>query len=116
MTFMRNAGAVPAPGGQVGLAGGRAGPDAAALRSAGPADAGQPGVPRIKIVRGMPTAEETATVIAVIMARASAGPMMAEPGQPAGRPAGSAWSDRSRLLRRPLAPGPGAWRASALPA
>jgi len=31
------------------------------------------------------------------------------------RPAPSAWADRSRLLRRPLFPGPDAWRRSGLP-
>ena len=59
------------------------------------------------LVRGNPTAEELAVVLAVLATR------------PAAPVAGVAPSPRSRwavpVLRRPLVPGPGAWRASALP-
>ncbi|WP_106403502.1 acyl-CoA carboxylase subunit epsilon [Actinocorallia populi] len=64
--------------------------------------------PFLQVVKGDATPEEIAALIAVVSAR-SAG----APAAPARRP--SAWTDRSRLVRRPLRPGPGAWRASALP-
>jgi hypothetical protein len=66
--------------------------------------------PFLQIVRGEPTAEEITALIAVLRARARAA---GGAGRAAKRP--SAWADRSRLVRRPLAPGPGAWRSSALP-
>jgi Acyl-CoA carboxylase epsilon subunit len=59
------------------------------------------------VVRGDATPEEIAAVVAVLMSR----PVLGEPP----RRAASAWSDRSRLLRRPLFPGPDAWRRSVLP-
>ncbi|WP_442875661.1 acyl-CoA carboxylase subunit epsilon [Actinoallomurus sp. NBC_01490] len=65
--------------------------------------------PFLQVVRGDPTPEEIAALVAVLTARARAA---AAP--PAPRPR-SAWSDPSRRLRRPLPHGPGAWRASALP-
>ena len=65
--------------------------------------------PVLRVVRGDATPEEIAALVAVLMSRPASGA-----GAPA-RPAHSAWSDRSRLLGRPLHPGPGAWRRSALP-
>ncbi|WP_018682392.1 acyl-CoA carboxylase subunit epsilon [Actinokineospora enzanensis] len=62
--------------------------------------------PFLRIVRGEPTDAELAALTAVITAAAT-------PEQPAEQPH-SAWSDRSAAVRRPLAHGPGAWRASAL--
>ena len=67
----------------------------------------------LTVVAGQPTAEElaalTAAVIGVLAARAAGGRAAA-----ARRPAGG-WADRARLLRAPLAPGPGGWRRSARP-
>ena len=65
------------------------------------------GEPALRVVRGDATPEEIAALVAVLLSR---------PGDdmPPG-PARSAWADRSRQLRRPLRPGPGAWRRSALP-
>lgn len=60
----------------------------------------------IKIVRGEPTPEELAAIVAVIAAKASGG------GAPAPAPAQSEWNAPARLVRTPLRPGPGAWRAS----
>jgi hypothetical protein len=64
--------------------------------------------PLLRVVRGDATTEEIAALVAVLLTR---------PGDadvpPA--PARSAWADRSRQVRRPLHPGPGAWRRSALP-
>jgi hypothetical protein len=62
--------------------------------------------PLLRVVRGDPSAEELAALVAVVTARASA---TAEPEPPVrplwGRP----------VLRPVLTPGPGAWRASVLP-
>jgi len=63
--------------------------------------------PALRIVRGNPTPEEVAALVAVLTARRTA-------AAPARRPR-SLWTDRAPLLRRPLHPGPHAWRASALP-
>ncbi len=65
--------------------------------------------PALRVIRGDASAEEVAALVAVLMARAA----VSEPEAPA--PVRSAWSDRSRLVRQPLHPGPGAWRRSALP-
>jgi Acyl-CoA carboxylase epsilon subunit len=63
----------------------------------------------LRVVRGDATPEEIAAVVAVLLSRAAAA------DEPPSRPAPSAWADRSRQLRRPLHPGPDAWRRSALP-
>ncbi|TQN30356.1 acyl-CoA carboxylase epsilon subunit-like protein [Haloactinospora alba] len=61
------------------------------------------------VVRGDPTPEEVAALVAVLTARArrahgtGAGTGQARRGQ---------WRNPERLLRRPPTPGPGAWRAS----
>jgi hypothetical protein len=73
-------------------------------------DSGARGQPVLRVVRGDATPEEIAALIAVLMA--AGGSPAPSPVAPARR---SAWSDRSRLLRAPLRPGPGAWRRSALP-
>ncbi|WAL64957.1 acyl-CoA carboxylase subunit epsilon [Amycolatopsis cynarae] len=65
--------------------------------------------PFLRIVRGAPDEVELAALTAVVTAAASA-----QPGQGAPRRR-SNWADRARLLRAPLRPGEGAWRASALP-
>ncbi|MGI8328697.1 acyl-CoA carboxylase subunit epsilon [Actinomadura scrupuli] len=66
--------------------------------------------PFLQVVRGDATPEEIAALVAVLAARAAAA---APTGPPARRP--SEWARRARLVRRPVAPGPGAWRASGLP-
>jgi Acyl-CoA carboxylase epsilon subunit len=63
----------------------------------------------VAIVRGNPSAEQVAALVAVLAARACPA------GAPAPRNVRSEWSSRSRLLRAPLQRGPGGWRASALP-
>ena len=62
----------------------------------------------LRVIRGDATPEEIAALVAVLMSRAAD-----DEAPPRKTP--SAWSDRSRLVRRPLHPGPGAWRSSALP-
>jgi len=69
----------------------------------------EPG-PVLRVIRGDATPEEIAAVLAVLLSRAAA-----SDASPPARPAPSAWSDRSRLVRRPLFAGPDAWRRSALP-
>ncbi|MDT0304590.1 acyl-CoA carboxylase epsilon subunit [Streptomonospora wellingtoniae] len=65
--------------------------------------------PLLRVVRGDPTPEEAAALVAVLTARARAA--RAGDGGPAGPPP-SGWRDRSRLPGRSPAPGPGAWRAA----
>jgi hypothetical protein len=65
----------------------------------------EPGRPLLRVVRGTPTDEELAALVAVLASR------------PAPAPAAEA---APRLWRTPLraalpAPGPGAWHASGLP-
>jgi hypothetical protein len=56
------------------------------------------------VAGGEPTPEELAALVVALSAQR----------QVAGTPAvtGSAWSDHARLLRRPIARGPAAWRWS----
>jgi hypothetical protein len=63
--------------------------------------------PVLTVVRGEPTAEQLAALLAVVSARGGGG---VEPEQTS---APSLWNRPA--LRRPLTPGPGAWRAGALP-
>lgn len=62
--------------------------------------------PKLRVVRGNPTPEETAALVAVLTARAAP----ARPAAPASHPR-TAWSDPARQMRRPLPHGPGAWRS-----
>ena len=62
--------------------------------------------PPLQLVRGDATHEEVAAVVAVLSA------VSADAPEPAPRHT-SRWASRERALRRPLFPGPGAWRASA---
>jgi hypothetical protein len=68
----------------------------------------EPTRPLLRVVRGEPTADEVAALVAVLAARAAAAP------EPPARPR-SLWRDRTALLRTQRMPGPGAWRASGLP-
>ena len=63
--------------------------------------------PLLRVVRGTPDDAELAAVVAVVATRGSA-------GEPTPRPL-SVWAARSRMVRPPLRPAPGAWRASAWP-
>jgi hypothetical protein len=60
----------------------------------------------LRLVRGDATPEEVAALLAVLSA-ASGGESAPAPRHT------SQWASRERLVRRPLAPGRGAWRASA---
>jgi hypothetical protein len=81
-----------------------------------PADTDQPpsdqppSEPLLRVVRGDASSlapEEIAALLAVLASRPVVDDVPPEPTR-------SAWSDRSALLRRPVHPGPGAWRHSAL--
>ena len=67
--------------------------------------------PVLRVVRGDASPEEVAALVAILMASRPAG----GEARSRVRSASDSWSDRSRLLRRPLFPGPGAWRRSVLP-
>jgi len=75
-----------------------------------PDDDQPPGRPLLRVIRGDATPEEIAALVAVLLARSAD---VSAPGQ--ARSVKSSWADPSRALRRPLSPGPGAWRRSALP-
>jgi hypothetical protein len=80
--------------------------------STGPATAAPAPGPALAFVRGNPSAEQIAAVVAVLAARTA---RRGEAGATRARESRSEWSARSRLLRAPLPRGPGGWRASALP-
>jgi hypothetical protein len=65
--------------------------------------------PVVQVVKGDPTPEELAALIAVITARVTAAKT-----EPATERA-SDWASYWRNVRRPLQHGPGRWRASAFP-
>ncbi|MER6814713.1 acyl-CoA carboxylase subunit epsilon [Actinomadura nitritigenes] len=72
--------------------------------------------PFLQVVRGDPSPEEVAALVAVLTARARA----AAAARDGGEPRTSRWADRTRLVRATAAGGlrprgPGAWRASGLP-
>ena len=62
----------------------------------------------LRIIAGNPTPEQTAALVAVLAAVGGTD----DADAPAQR---SLWSDHERAVRSRLSPGPGAWRASALP-
>lgn len=68
--------------------------------------------PMLRVVRGDPTQAEIAALIMVITARAR---RRAAARRHRPEPPHSAWTDRSRLVREPMRPGPAAWQASAWP-
>ncbi len=79
----------------------------------GPAAAPEPAEsgPLVTIVRGEPTDAELAALTVVVDAL-----VRRESQRPAAEgPAGSRWAAKRQLMRPQLQPGPGAWRASALP-
>ncbi len=63
----------------------------------------------LSVVRGEPTPEELAALIAVIASRRGG-----DDEEPA-VPAASGWTDRARYVRTPVRSSPNGWRASALP-
>ena len=66
--------------------------------------------PGLTIVRGDPTPEEIAALVAVLTARLQSAGHAKSGGAPR-----YGWSSRSRLMRGPISRSPGGWRASGLP-
>jgi hypothetical protein len=64
----------------------------------------------LKVVRGQPSPEELAALVAVI-----AGQAAGAADEPTAPPKLSGWTERSRNMRWPGRPSAGGWRASALP-
>jgi hypothetical protein len=64
--------------------------------------------PVLFAIKGDPTPEEVAALVAVLQGVASS-------AAPAEKPRRSEWSAPHRLVRTPLASGPGGWRSSSLP-
>ena len=62
----------------------------------------------LRVVKGEPSPDELAALMAVVAAKA-ANAGESQPSRP------SNWAAYWRSVRRPLPTGPGAWRASALP-
>ena len=61
--------------------------------------------PLLRVVRGEPTPDELAALVAVVTMRRQKQDATDEPM--------SLWCDRTPLLRRPIHAGPDAWRAAA---
>jgi len=70
-------------------------------------DAPAPAAPLLRIVKGDPTPEEVAALVAVVSS-------LGAPAAPAPRRT-PAWSAHHRKVRHTHPHGPGGWRASALP-
>lgn len=66
-----------------------------------------PQQPLLRVVNPDATPEEVAALVAVFAALGS--------GEVPAKPRPRVWGSPARLVRRPLAPGRGAWRASGLP-
>lgn len=68
------------------------------------------GQPVLRVVKGEPTPDEFAALVAVISAKLRTTPVQQERQGATGR-----WAAYWRRTRQPLRPGPNAWRASGLP-
>ena len=80
------------------------------VSTAGEAGSAEGTAPVLKIVRGEPSPEELAALIAVLLSRAAAaGAEQAAPRKVSG------WTDRSRYVHAPGTRSSGGWRASAFP-
>jgi hypothetical protein len=62
----------------------------------------------LRVVKGDPTPEEVAALVAVVQA-------MAAPVVPPPKPPRSEWSAAHRKVRASFASGPGGWRSSGMP-
>ena len=69
--------------------------------------------PLLRVVRGNPTDEELAALVAVVAARRAE--VGADTAADARSMRASGWIDRSRALRGPHRPGPHGWRAAGHP-
>jgi hypothetical protein len=78
-----------------------------------PESAAEP-TPVLRVVKGEPTPEELAALVAVVSARAAAGASASAAAADEPERA-SDWPSYWRNVRQPLQHGPGRWRASAHP-
>jgi acyl-CoA carboxylase epsilon subunit len=69
--------------------------------------------PLLKVVKGDPTPAELAAVVSAVAAKLAAG--RSASGHDSRPKQATGWAAYWRNVRRPLQPGPGAWRRSALP-
>ena len=70
--------------------------------------------PLFRVVRGRPSAEETAALTVVLVAARAARARAARAGAGSTRTTGN-WASHARALRVAPAPGANAWRRAALP-
>lgn len=73
------------------------------------------GRPALRIVRGDPSPEQVAALVAVLSARSRAAAAARDRAADRTRRPRSVWRDPARLLRGETRRGPGAWRRSAWP-
>jgi hypothetical protein len=78
------------------------------------ASAAEP-TPVLQVVKGEPTPEELAALVAVVSARAAAGASASDAAAANEPERASDWASYWRNVRQPLQHGPGRWRASAHP-
>ena len=83
--------------------------DETASEELGPETTPEPARPVLRVVKGDPTPEELAALVAVVQARGAAAAAAAA-GQK--RPPRSEWGHPARAARRPLRVGPDQWRRS----
>jgi len=74
------------------------------------AESGAETVALLSVVRGAPTAEELAVLVAVLASR-----LAGRDGEPTAAPKVSGWTDRSRYVRGRLPHSSDGWRASTFP-
>jgi acyl-CoA carboxylase epsilon subunit len=83
-----------------------------------PGSPAEPPPVMLSVVRGNPTDAELAGLLTVLAARTGASAAAANSAADqlrSARAPRSRWSDKSRLMRTSLSPGPDAWRRSARP-
>ncbi|MEH3033027.1 MAG: acyl-CoA carboxylase subunit epsilon [Aeromicrobium erythreum] len=75
-----------------------------------PEETPEPAKPVLRVVKGDPTPEELAALVAVVQARGAAAAAAAARQV---RPPRTEWGHPARAVRRPLRVGPDQWRRSA---
>jgi hypothetical protein len=86
--------------------------DRPANRAVPAADGSRASAPYLRVVHGDATPEEVAALVAALAAVAAA---RTSAGHARQATQASGWTDRTRLLRPAVHPGPGGWRRSVLP-
>ncbi|MGA2827873.1 MAG: acyl-CoA carboxylase subunit epsilon [Streptosporangiaceae bacterium] len=73
--------------------------------------AGQSEEPFLRVIGGDAGAEEVAAILAVLTVRRDAASAAAAAASTTPAQVRSGWSDKTRLMRAPVSPSPGAWRS-----